>query len=424
MLTAPIPADEVERLAEVRALQILDSPPEERFDGIVRLTRHLFHVPIAYIALIDADRQWFKAKIGLTVLETERAISFCGHAILQDRTMVVRDATLDPRFADNPLVMGEPHVRFYAGHPLSGPNGKKVGTLCVVDHEPRDFDDQHEMTLAQLAALVEEQLRLVDVIATQRELIETKTALVVTQQRLAAELNEAAGYVRSLLPAPLISGPIRTDWQYVGSSQLGGDLFGYHWLDDTHFAMYLLDVCGHGVGASLLASSVHSTLRRQTLPGCDFTDPGQVLVALDAAFPMSEHGDKFFTIWYGVYDTATRELRHAAGGHHDAALLTADGPPTAVGLRGLMIGIVTGRPPRSERLTLPSGSRLYLFSDGAFELFPADGPMLGWSGLADILRGCWSRPSGRTEHVADLLRSLQSRSDFADDFSLVEFEFV
>jgi GAF domain-containing protein len=154
MLPAPTPVDETERLAELRALRILDTPPEERFDSIVRLTRHLFRAPVVYIALIDADRQWFKAQIGLTVLQTPRAISFCGHAILQDRALVIPDARLDPRFADNPLVVGEPHVRFYAGHPLSGPQGRKVGTLCLIDHEPRNFDEQQERTLRQLAALV------------------------------------------------------------------------------------------------------------------------------------------------------------------------------------------------------------------------------------------------------------------------------
>lgn len=424
MVPAPTPVDEAERLAELRALRILDTPPEERFDGIVRLTRHLFQAPVVYIALIDADRQWFKAQIGLTVLQTPREISFCGHAILQDRALVVPDARLDPRFADNPLVVGDPYVRFYAGHPLSGPQGRKVGTLCIVDHEPRTFDDQHEATLQQLAALVEEQLRLVDLIGTQRELIDTKSALLATQQRLTAELKEAADYVRSLLPAPLIEGPIRTDWQYVASSQLGGDLFGYHWLDDTRFVLYLFDVCGHGVGASLLASSVHSVLRRQTLPGCDFADPGQVLAALDLAFPMSEHGDKFFTIWYGVYDTKTRELQHAAAGHHDAVLLTDGVTALSVGHRGLMIGLVNSRPVRSARVTLPPASRLYLFSDGAFELKPENGELLGWTGLAELLRSTWPQRGDRVARVTQQLRTRQQSAEFADDYSLVEFEFA
>jgi sigma-B regulation protein RsbU (phosphoserine phosphatase) len=267
-------------------------------------------------------------------------------------------------------------------------------------------------------------LRLVDLIGTQRELIDTKSALLATQQRLTAELKEAADYVCSLLPAPLTDGPIRTDWQYVASSQLGGDLFGYHWLDDTRFALYLFDVCGHGVGASLLASSVHSALRRQTLPECDFADPGQVLAALDLAFPISEHGDKFFTIWYGVYDTTTRELRHAAGGHHDAVLLTDGQAVTAVGQRGLMIGLVDSRPVRSSSVTLPAGARLYLFSDGAFELKPENGGMLGWAGLAELLRTAWSQPRERVAQVTQQLRARQQRAEFTDDYSLVEFEFA
>jgi sigma-B regulation protein RsbU (phosphoserine phosphatase) len=424
MVPAPIPNDEAERLAELRALKILDTPPEKRFDNLVRLTQHLFQAPVVYIALIDADRQWFKASYGLTVLQTAREISFCGHAILQDRALVVPDARLDPRFADNPLVIGDPHIRFYAGHPLAGPTGRKVGTLCIVDHHPRSLDDGQEATLRQLAALVEEQLRLVDLIETQRELIDTKSALIATQQQLSAELNEAAEYVRSLLPAPLTDGPVKTAWQYIASSHLGGDLFGYHWLDDKRFAMYLFDVCGHGVGASLLASSVHSALRRQTLPGCDFADPGEVLAALDEAFPMSEHGDKFFTIWYGVYDVGTRELRHAAAGHHDAVLVTNAETATAVGHRGLMIGLMTNRPVKSDTIKLSPGARLYLFSDGAFEIKGDAGELFGWSGLAGLLRAASSQPEDRLPEITNQLRAVQQRTEFTDDYSLVEFEFA
>lgn len=250
MLAAPIPAHEAERLAELRALKILDSPREDRFDTLVRLARHVFRVPIAYIALVDAERQWFKAQEGLDVDETPRSISFCGHAINQDGPLVVPDALLDSRFADNPLVTGGPRVRFYAGHPLAGPTGYKVGTLCLVDHEPREFDEYHQVGLTYLAGLVEQQLHLVDLIGTQRELLETKTALVAAQDRLNRELQEAREYIRSQLPPRSAEGPVRTDWTFASSSELGGDLFGDFWLDEDRLAIYLIDVCGHGVGAA------------------------------------------------------------------------------------------------------------------------------------------------------------------------------
>ena len=131
MIAAPIPNDDTERLAALHALDLLDTPPEERFDRITRLLTLVMRVPMAFLSLVDADRQWFKASCGLSTPQTPRAVSFCGHAILSDEAMVVPDAVEDERFRDNPLVTGEPHIRFYAGQPLHGPGGHKVGTLCI-----------------------------------------------------------------------------------------------------------------------------------------------------------------------------------------------------------------------------------------------------------------------------------------------------
>ena len=142
MIPAPIAADEQDRLADLAALRLLDTPREERFDRIVRLAAQVLDVPIAYIALIDANRQWFKARCGLATDETGRDISFCGHAIQQRRPLIVPDARLDERFHDNPLVTGEPFVRFYAGHPLAGPGGKLVGTLCIASPQPRELTER------------------------------------------------------------------------------------------------------------------------------------------------------------------------------------------------------------------------------------------------------------------------------------------
>lgn len=424
MLPAPIPTDEPQRLAELRALRILDTPRETRFDLIVQLARQVFQVPMAYIALVDAERQWFKSKCGVDAVQTPRDISFCGHAILEDRLMIVADALEDIRFRDNPMVIGEPRVRFYAGHPLPGPNGFHVGTLCVADSRPRTLTADQQSQFQTLAQMAAEQLQLMNTVATQRDLLDTQTQLLQTQQRLQGELAEAADYVRSLLPPPVDAGPVQTDWVYQSSSQLGGDLFGYHWLDDTRLAIYLFDVCGHGVGASLLASSVQTALRRQTLPDCDFTDPGQVLVALDDAFPMDKHHDKFFTIWYGVYDRESRELKSAAAGHHPATLFPgSNSSPEDVGSRSLMIGVMNDRLPQFDTRTLPPGSRLYLYSDGAFELRNADGQMLGLAGLRVILREVDGVLPSRVARIQQRLADWTAGEPFPDDFSLVEFRF-
>lgn len=423
MIAAPIPADEAERLADLRELRILDTAPEERFDRIVELATQLFDVPIAYIALVDSDRQWFKAKCGLTTDETGREISFCGHAIMQREPLVIPDARLDERFRENPLVTGEPHLRFYAGHPLAGRNGHNVGTLCLADHRPRELDGRQLALFGRLAALAERELRMADLIQTQHDLIETRLRLADTQQRLQRELDEAAAYLRSLLPDTL-EGPIRTDWAFISSSQLGGDLFGYEWLDQERLAIYLFDVCGHGIGASLLTIAVHDALRRRTLPGSSFDDPASVLRGLNAAFPMSERNNKFFTIWYGVYHARSRTLRYASGGHPPPLLFNPGGQAPAVLDRAdFMIGIVPDAEYHTHEQSVPPGSRLYVYSDGAFEVRRRDGSLLMIDGLAAILRDVQSADPPRVSRVVDAIRQEHGGADFDDDFSLVEVEF-
>ncbi|MHA4866403.1 GAF domain-containing protein [Duganella sp. PWIR1] len=158
MLAAPIPDYDQERLAALREMLILDTPPEERFDKVVQFAAQEFDVPIALISLIDENRQWFKARVGLDACETGRDISFCGHAILQSDILVIPDSRADERFADNPLVVDEPHVIFYAGTPLLMPSGHVIGTLCLIDHHPRALDATELAILASLRDLLVEEL--------------------------------------------------------------------------------------------------------------------------------------------------------------------------------------------------------------------------------------------------------------------------
>jgi diguanylate cyclase (GGDEF)-like protein len=158
MIKPPTPKDEACRLGALQALNLLDTPAEERFDRVTRLARRLFGVPIALVSLVDADRQWFKSRQGLDATETPRDVSFCGHAILGDQILIVPDARADERFHDNPLVAGDPRIRFYAGRPLSAPDGSKVGTLCLIDPEPRELVGDELEILDDLAAMVEREL--------------------------------------------------------------------------------------------------------------------------------------------------------------------------------------------------------------------------------------------------------------------------
>ena len=163
MLVPPLPDDEDQRIAALQALKILDTDPEERFDRITRLAARFFNVPIALVCLVDVNRQWFKSSYGLGISETSRDISFCCHAILNTEILVVEDATKDERFVDNPLVSGDPDIRFYAGKTLVV-DGNLVGTLCLIDRQPRVFSAEDKVLLQDLGALVESELLLIDLV--------------------------------------------------------------------------------------------------------------------------------------------------------------------------------------------------------------------------------------------------------------------
>jgi GAF domain-containing protein len=158
MIKAPLPHNEAQRLRALRELLILDTPPEERFDRIAAFAAREFDVPMALVSLVDRNRQWFKSNFGLEDRETPRDTSFCGHAISERDALVVPDALEDPRFRDNPMVVGKPHIRFYAGCVLRLPYGQVVGTLCVMDRRPRRFDRLDVAILGGLRDVVVEEL--------------------------------------------------------------------------------------------------------------------------------------------------------------------------------------------------------------------------------------------------------------------------
>jgi len=155
---APFPENEARRIEALKELKLLDTKIEDRFERITRIAAAAFDVPIALVTLVDQDRQWFKSRFGLSVTETPRDQAFCAHTILDKDVMIVRDTLLDPRFADNPLVIGEPRIRFYAGYPLTLPNGTSPGTLCLIDTRPRELDEVKINLLRDLGRLVEREM--------------------------------------------------------------------------------------------------------------------------------------------------------------------------------------------------------------------------------------------------------------------------
>lgn len=179
-----IPEDENGRLKDLRSLNILDTLPEERFDRLTRMAARMFDVPIALVSLVDEKRQWFKSCIGLNVRETPRDISFCGHAILGDDVFIIPDAAKDERFMHNPLVVGNPFIRFYAGCPLRLPSRSKMGTLCIIDVKPRHLNDEDIALLRDLTLMVESEFAALQ-IATSDELtkISNRRGFLVLAQK-------------------------------------------------------------------------------------------------------------------------------------------------------------------------------------------------------------------------------------------------
>ena len=160
MEKAPIPKDEFKRIVSLIGLDLLDTPPEERFDQLTRCATKIFHVPISTLTLIDAQREWFKSCQGLSNTEGDRAISFCGHALVEDEILVIPDTTKDKRFADNPMVIGEPYIRFYAGVRIVSADGARMGVFCIKDTKPQEFSQDDREILEGLAKWAELEINL------------------------------------------------------------------------------------------------------------------------------------------------------------------------------------------------------------------------------------------------------------------------
>ncbi|MEI7436327.1 MAG: fused response regulator/phosphatase [bacterium] len=256
---------------------------------------------------------------------------------------------------------------------------------------------------------------------------EAYQALLGSQKALAAELAEASDYVQSLLPLPLDQGPVRTSWQFIPSTSLGGDAFGYHWLDQDRFCMFLLDVCGHGVGAALLSISAMNVLRSQTLPHTDFGEPGAMLTALNEAFQMEKHNNMYFTIWYGVYSRSARTVRYACAGHPPSLLINKDtaGNMTVseLGAPGMVLGGMSGTVYRTEIRPVPPGSTLFLMSDGVYEITRSDGTLWTFSEFSQLMADAASAGKVEIEELAKQVHLMHGAGPLDDDFSIVKLQF-
>lgn len=264
-------------------------------------------------------------------------------------------------------------------------------------------------------------------------------ALSASEAHMKAEIARAAAYVRSLLDAPIESGDVIADWRFVPCEALGGDVFGYHWIDEHHLAAYVIDVSGHGVGPALMGVSAMNLIRSGSLEREQVLDPTRTLQALNAAFQMSRHDGMYFTIWYGVYDKRTRELAWAGGGH-PPSFLVRGGELVKLESTSFMVGAVDEYDAPTMRTTIAAGDRLYLFSDGVFELHMKEGGIWGLDELESLVRAKSAGSSGAAlldevvrittritlegRGVAEADIAAASRSvTWDDDFSLIELRF-
>lgn len=248
MKTPAIPSDEAERQRALESLNVLETAIEERFERVTRLASRLIGVPIAAITLVDGGRQWFKSIQGLDATETSRDISFCGHTILGDDPLVVEDATKDDRFADNPLVIGDPGIRFYAGYPVHSPEGHRIGALCVIDRQPRELTASQLEDLKDLAAMVDVEIK--------------SSQLAVAQVRMNEELAQAKKAV--------LVDPLTRLWNRAGGEEFlsrqhqvavqKGEKFCIAMADIDHFKK-INDTHGHQTGDEVLREVARRILR-------------------------------------------------------------------------------------------------------------------------------------------------------------------
>ena len=245
------------------------------------------------------------------------------------------------------------------------------------------------------------------------------------KQLLEAELAEAADYVSTILPEPLSHRSLNIDVCFIPSRQLGGDSFDYFWLDDSHLVFYLLDVSGHGLRASLPSLAVVNLLRSRGLNGVDYYQPSSVLSKLNQTFQMSDRNDKYFTIWYGVYDLESRSLTYSSAGHPPAILLTCDRDNNEKRLKtpGVPVGMFNNVRYINSTCKIAANSSLYLFSDGIYEVEQQPNYHWGLETLITLLKRYQQTPQRDLKRLLQYVQTWHPNCQFEDDLSILQIDF-
>ena len=243
---------------------------------------------------------------------------------------------------------------------------------------------------------------------------------------LETELAEATEYVKSLLPLP-VNNPLSIQFKFLPSRQLGGDCLDYNWLDGDTLAIYLLDVAGHGLKATLPSISVLNILRSRALKDLNYYQPSEVLAALNNTFQMNYQNDKYFTIWYGVYNRVSRQLTYSSAGHPPAIIISGSSPTNTEVTRLKTPGMPVGMFPEAKYVDaycqIEKSSTLYIFSDGAYEITQENGNLWSLEGLIQILISLQYSVDNQLDYILDYLINLNSKEIFEDDLSIIQVKF-
>jgi len=248
---------------------------------------------------------------------------------------------------------------------------------------------------------------------------------VAEEAELAADIKRAEDYVRAILPQPITTGPVQADWCFIPSAKLGGDAFGYQYLNDELFSGFLLDVSGHGIGSAMHAANVANTLRRRALPGVDFTDPAKVAAGVNEVFPMEEHNGLMLSLWIFTYHLPTRQLRFCAAGHHPSYLMTPEAPePAPLWQRSPVIGMLPFGKWVSGTADMPPGAKLFVFSDGAFEIVDGHGRQWSMEDLRQVMMQPAIAGVSEPQRFYKAVRAASRPGPLDDDFSVMQITFA
>lgn len=237
-----------------------------------------------------------------------------------------------------------------------------------------------------------------------------------------AELSQASVYISNLLPQPIV-GDVSVEHLFMPSSDLGGDVFDYYWLDENHFAIFLLDVAGHGVQSALLSISVLNVMRSRSLKNANFYEPSTVLKELNNAFPMGPKGDDYFTIWYGVYNRQNHTLTYSSAGHPPALLILPNSTVIKLDAGGIPVGMLSDMNYDQAICNLEANSQIYLFSDGVYEITQKDGSLWEYDSFVDVVLNYQKRKGDDLTYIFDIIREVKGKDALDDDFSLLEVTF-